>query len=756
MATIAEALNQGWQYQRSGQLGAAEQIYRQVLNAQPDNPEALYLLGTVCQRLGKLDDAAQHLQLAVSVKPDYAEAHNNLGVVMAMMGRRMEAIAHFRHVVRLKPDDPNASNNLGNALREQGMLDEAIERLRYSLRLRPDYPDALHNLGLALAAQNKLEEAIAHLRQALRLRPDFADAHGDLGVILARLKRWDEAAGHFQQLVRMRPDRYDGHAHLGAVLREQGKLEESADRLRQAVRLNPENANTRSSLGLTLQMLGQLPEAEEHLRYAIQLDPQHADAHNNLGVALAQMNRFEEAIAEYGKALQIIPDNAIFRRNRSLAWLTIGDFNQGWPEFECRWKCPGFVERPFKQPRWKGEPLQGKTVLIHAEQGMGDTLQWIRYAPMLKTQGATVVVEVPDALVRLVSRAEGVDRAVPSSEALPPFDVHIPTGSLPGAFQTNLQTIPKNVPYLTAEPERVQFWHSQLANLPDFKIGIAWQGNPKQGGDRLRSIPLLHFAPLARLPGVRLLSLQKEHGAEQLRELADALPIVDLARRLDLSGGAFLDTAAVMMNLDLVISCDTAIGHLAGALGVPVWLALAAAPDWRWFQDREDTPWYPTMRLFRQSKLGRWDDVFERMADEVRKEITTGASPHSISIEISSAELLDKLTILQIKSERIRDAAKLGNIRKELAALQAARDKSLPPSEDISRLTAELKKVNEAIWEAEDFLRTQEKAKRFDGSFIEMARSVYRNNDRRSAIKRQINERCSSHFVEEKEHPKYE
>jgi hypothetical protein len=295
-----------------------------------------------------------------------------------------------------------------------------------------------------------------------------------------------------------------------------------------------------------------------------------------------------------------------------------------------------------------------------------------------------------------------------------------------------------------------------LANLPDFKIGIAWQGNPKQGGDRLRSIPLLHFAPLARLPGVRLLSLQKEHGAEQLRELADALPIVDLARRLDLSGGAFLDTAAVMMNLDLVISCDTAIGHLAGALGVPVWLALAAAPDWRWFQDREDTPWYPTMRLFRQSKLGRWDDVFERMADEVRKEITTGASPHSISIEISSAELLDKLTILQIKSERIRDAAKLGNIRKELAALQAARDKSLPPSEDISRLTAELKKVNEAIWEAEDFLRTQEKAKRFDGSFIEMARSVYRNNDRRSAIKRQINERCSSHFVEEKEHPKYE
>ncbi|HLW68460.1 MAG TPA: tetratricopeptide repeat protein, partial [Gemmataceae bacterium] len=593
MATIAEALNQGWQYQRSGQLNAAEQTYRQVLNVQPDHPEALYLLGTVCQRMGKFDDAAQNLQMAVSVKPDYAEAHNNLGVVLATMGRRMEAIAHFRHVVRLKPEDANASNNLGNALREQGTLEEAIERLRYALRLRPDYPDALHNLGLALAGQNKLEEAIAHLRQAVRLRPDFADAHGDLGVLLARLKRWDEAAGHFQQLVRMRPDRYDGHAHLGAVLRELGKLEESADRLRQAVRLNPENANVRSSLGLTLQMLGQLPEAEEHLRYAIQLDPQHADAHNNLGVALAQMNRFEDAIGEYGKALQIIPDNAIFRRNRALSWLTIGDFNQGWPEFENRWKCPGFVERPFKQPRWKGEPLNGKRILLHPEQGFGDTLQWIRYAPMLKAHGATVLAEVPAPLVRLVSRVEGIDRVIPSGEALPNFDVHIPLGSLPGAFQTNLGNIPQNIPYLEAEPERVGFWRSQLAALPEFKIGIAWQGNPKQGGDRLRSIPLIHFTPLARLASVRLLSLQKEHGAEQLRELADALPIIDLGRRLDLSGGAFLDTAAVMMSLDLVITCDTSIGHLAGALGAPVWLALSAAPDWRWFQEREDSPWYP-------------------------------------------------------------------------------------------------------------------------------------------------------------------
>jgi hypothetical protein len=553
----------------------------------------------------------------------------------------------------------------------------------------------------------------------------------------------------------MRPDRADGHGHLGAVLRELGKLDESADRLRQAVHLNPENANLRSSLGLTLQMLGQLSEAEEHLLYAIKLDPNHPDAHNNLAVTLAQENRFEEAIAEYGEALRIIPDSPIFRRNRALSWLTLCDFNQGWPEFEYRWKCPGFVERPFTQPRWKGESVRGKTVLIYSEQGLGDTLQWLRYAAVIKAQGATVLAEVPPALVRLVSKIDGIDRVIPQGEALPPFDFQVPTASLPGAFKTDMHTIPNKVPYLHAESERVEFWRRQLSVLPEFKIGIAWQGNPKQGGDRLRSIPLIHFAPLARLNGVQLFSLQKDPGAEQLRELADAMPIVDLARRLDLSGGAFLDTAAAMMSLDLVITCDTAIGHLAGGLGVPVWLALAACPDWRWFEHREDSPWYPTMRLFRQTKLGRWDDVFERITDEVRKKLAPAGHPESIPVEISPGELLDKITILQIKNERIRDAGKLRNVRRELAALESAREHSLPPLEEVSSLIAELKKVNEAIWDAEDSLRASEKAKRFDSTFIEMARMVYWNNDRRSAIKRQVNEIYSADFIEEKEHPHY-
>jgi Flp pilus assembly protein TadD len=757
MATVAEALAQGWQYQRAGRLDVAEQVYRNILDVQPDQPDALYLLGTVCHRQGKLDDAVQHLLMAVSVRPDFSEAHNNLGVVMATMGHRLDAVKHFRHVVRLKPNDPDASNNLGNALREQGELDEAVERLRYALRLRPDFADAMHNLGLTLHDQGKYEEAVAQLTLAVRLRPDFAEVYNDLGMICGKMKRWDEAAAHFQQLVRLRPDNADGLAHLGAVLREQGQLDESADRLRHAARLKPDDANILSNLGLTLQQAGQLREAKEHLRHAISVDPEHADAHNNLAVTFAQLGRFDEALGEYAEALRIRPQQAIYRRNRALSWLTLGDFEKGWPEYEFRWQCPGFVERKLKQPRWNGEPIENKTLLLYAEQGLGDTMQWIRYAPMVKQFGATVFVEVQPALMRLLSRVKGIDRLIAQGEMLPAFDYHIPLGSLPGVFQTTVETIPDEVPYLTAEEERVEYWQGQLASLPDLKIGIAWQGNPKQGGDRLRSIPLIHFAPLARLDGVQLISLQKEPGAEQLKEMADALPVIDLARRLDLSGGAFLDTAAVMRSLDMVITCDTAIGHLAGALGVPVWLALSAAADWRWLTDRDDTPWYPTMRLFRQNKLGRWDDVFERMAAEIKSRLSPAGNVNtqSVTIEISPGELIDKITILQIKNERVKDSAKLQNIRTELETLNAAREQSLPPAERIDSLTADLKQVNVAIWEAEDYLRACENVQKFDQDFIDIARSVYRNNDHRASLKRQINEFFSATFIEEKEHPHY-
>ncbi len=756
MPTAHDDLLEGWRYQQGGRYPEAQACYRKAVQAAPDNPEALFMLGTVCQRLGQIDESVACLLQAVSLKPDYAAAHNNLGVAFAAMGRRVDAVTHFRHVVRLRPDDPDACNNLGNALREHGELNESVERLRHSLRLRPNFPDALHNLGLALETLGRTDEARAHLERAVQLKPDFAEALSDLGLLLARNKRFEEAIKPLQQVVRMRPNRADSHMNYGAALREVGRLEESAEHLRRAAELRPDDATIRSSLGLTLQSLGDLNEAEVQLREAIRLDPQHADAHNNLAVTLAQMNRFDESIAHYNEAVRIKPDQPIYRRNRAISWLTLCDFKRGWPEFEYRWKCPGFVERPFRQPRWDGKPMPGQTVLLHPEQGLGDTILFIRFAARVKPLVGQVVFECPPVLVRLLRGVPGVDQIVPTGDALPAFDAHAPLASLPCLLNATMDDLSVPQPYIHAEPDRVEHWKSQLAAVPGFKVGISWQGNPKQSADRIRSIPLLNFGRLAAIEGAKLISLQKDFGTNSLRELGSAFSVIDLGSRLDQSGGAFLDTVAVMKNLDLVITCDTAIGHVAGALGVPVWVALCAAPDWRWFTNRDDTPWYATMRLFRQQELLKWDELFERMASELRKLTMPAANSRSIMVPIAPGELIDKITILQIKSERMRDPAKLANVNVELKALLIVQEQRVASSDALSRLTSQLKEVNEAIWQAEETIRAFERDHRFDERFIDVARMVYHQNDRRAAIKRQINALLKSEFIEEKEHPKYQ
>jgi hypothetical protein len=294
-----------------------------------------------------------------------------------------------------------------------------------------------------------------------------------------------------------------------------------------------------------------------------------------------------------------------------------GDFEGGWQDYEQRWAQPNVILRSFHEPRWDGSPLEGKSIFVYAEQGLGDTIQFIRYLPLIKERGGTVLFGSPPGLERLFSGIPGVDRLIAGGAAVPPFDVQAPLLSLPGIFGTTLATIPAAVPYLRADPGLVDHWRGELAPLEGFKIGVAWQGSPKNTGDRYRSFPLTHFESLARVPGVQLVSLQKGPGAEQMSGIGERFPILDLSDRLD-KAGAFLDTAAVMMNLDLVVTADTAVAHLAGALGVPVWTLLMLTPDWRWLLDRSDTPWYPTMHLFRQKRFGDWAEAFEHIAAELR------------------------------------------------------------------------------------------------------------------------------------------
>jgi hypothetical protein len=327
--------------------------------------------------------------------------------------------------------------------------------------------------------------------------------------------------------------------------------------------------------------------------------------------------------------------------------------------------------------------------------------------------------------------------------------------SLPRLFGTTLANVPARVPYLTADPRLVDRWRQELAALPGFKVGIAWQGSPTYGGDRHRSIPLAQFAPLARIKGVRLYSLQKGYGAEQLAAVKDTVPVVDFGERLD-AAGAFLDTAALMQHFDLVITSDTAVAHLAGALGVPVWVALPCTSDWRWLRNRADGPWYPTMRLYRQTTLGEWRRGFETLAAHLEKlSCRTAAGCDSVLVETAPGELIDKITILQIKTERNRDPEKVRNVRRELSSLEMSRDRAIRWSDELSRMTGELKQVNEALWEIEDDIRSCERARDYGEAFVRLARSVYHQNDRRAALKRKINETLGSRLREEKSYTPY-
>jgi hypothetical protein len=401
--------------------------------------------------------------------------------------------------------------------------------------------------------------------------------------------------------------------------------------------------------------------------------------------------------------------------------------------------------------------LEGKTILLSTEQGVGDVLQFLRFVPLVKARGpAEVVVHSPDYLVDLLRTGLGVDRVVTHVPSGPDagFDFHAPLMNLPGVLGTTAETIPTPIPYLAADPARVDRWRDRLAAFPGFRVGVCWKGNAKNPMDPERSFPLERLEPLARVDGVRLISLQKGPGSEQVAALGGRFPIIDLGDDLDPGPAAFLDTAAVMRSLDLVVSADTATIHLAGALGAPAWLPLSTAADWRWFRDREDSPWYPSVRLFRQERPRLWEPVFDRMAAALA-ELIAAHPPQSrpIVIEVAVGELIDKITILAIKSERIADAGKLAHVRAELALLESARDRSIAPTAGLDDLTRELHAVNEAIWDVEDALRDSERRGDFGPAFVALARSVYRNNDHRAAIKRAINDRLGSRLVEEKSYP---
>jgi tetratricopeptide (TPR) repeat protein len=651
MSSVRASLDEAMNLHRAGNLAAARQLYEQILASQPDHAQATSLLGLLIGQAGdwprgveqmrravdldssqpsllvnlaegyralaQVGEAEQCYRRAIQSAPGSAEVHNGLATVLIQQGRLDEAITAYRDAVRLGPQYAEAHCNLASALQRTGNHAESESCFRRALQLNANYVPALNNLGTLLADQGRWAEAQAFWQRAVELEPACVDALSNLGNALQVQGTLPQAIETYRRALRHQGDHGLTLCNLGNALRESQRLEEALSTLELAVRVQPDNVAAHNNLGNVLQDLGRLEEARTCFSRAIKMAPRQAEFHLNLGTVLRDQGQVLPALAEFERSLILHPDHPHAVWCRGMALLSMGRFDEGWADYESRLRSPLCHFRRFDQPQWSGEPLNGRTLLVHCEQGLGDTLQFIRYVQLLGQRDGRVIVGVQPELMPLLA-ASGFTGMVSLEEPLPPFDLQVPLMSLPLVFRTRANSIPCDVPYLAADPARVERWREKLRHYSGLKVGIVWQGRPTFRGDRLRSVPLSCFAPLV-VPDVHLFSLQKGAGSEQLAAHGESLGVIDLAEQLDNEGGAFMDTAAVMQQLDMVITSDTAAAHLAGALGVKVWVALSAAPEWRWMMRRDDSPWYPTMRLFRQRRPVEWTDVFKRMAAELQR-----------------------------------------------------------------------------------------------------------------------------------------
>jgi tetratricopeptide (TPR) repeat protein len=564
---------------------------------------------------GQFDEAAESQAAAIELNPHMAQAHCDLGLARLKQNRLGEAAAALARAIELEPQRADTHNHLGVVLARQAKLSEAAARHRQSIALDPKYAEAHYNLGVVLAAMGQWREAATHYRQATALQPEFASAHNNLGIALGQEGRIDAAAESYRRALAINPAFAEASNNLGVVLMRQGELDEAEAQFRRAIALKDRYAEARHNLGNCLVMQERYEEATDTFRDAIDIRGDHADSHHNLAYALIAQNRVEESLAASARAVELRPQYAEAHFNRAAALLALGQFAEGWREFEWRLARLQCHRADLPQKHWQGEPLDGRTILISSERGIDDTIQFLRYAPLLHERGGRVVVECPQPLARLAETCAGVAQVVSTGETLPPFDVHVPVASLPGVMETSLQDIPNRVPYFQPDAVALARWRDELAARDGLKVGIAWQADLDDARSHDGSIPPGEIARLAQVSGVQWVSLQRDAGSDRLATLFDPARCIAPGDRLV----DFLEMAAVVRNLDLVIACDSSVAHLAGALGVPTWTALPWAADWRWMLDRADCPWYPTMRLFRQSRRGDWSSVLDRIAQELTK-----------------------------------------------------------------------------------------------------------------------------------------
>ncbi|TLZ15322.1 MAG: tetratricopeptide repeat protein, partial [Gammaproteobacteria bacterium] len=652
-ATLARALT----LQNEGRVAEAVAMYRELLAREPLDGDALHLLGVAVARLGQTQEAVRLIGAAVqlqpsnaaartdlanalsangshaealpcydralALQPDLARAYRGRGAALLALGQPEAAQASFREALRLAPGDDQALNALGVALERLSRPDEARQCFSRAITLNPANVDAHHNLSLIEAAADRHAQALMHIERALALQPLHPALHANRGNELLALGRPAEAVASFDRAIggSLAPQQFDVHFQRGVALALLERHHESLASFSTAVILNPDSAEAVGNRGAVLVRLFRPAEALPDFARAVVLKPDYADAFLNAGIARRGLGRYREALDDLDRALSIRPEDPTAAWMKALLHLALGEFREGWPLYESRAQLPHArqLQRTLPGTRWTGtEPLAGRTLLVYADQGLGDTLQFCRYIPMLEALGANVVFEVQPVLKPLLGSLAMRGTLIGRGEALPEFDLHIPLLSVPLAVRTELDCIPGGVPYLRVHPAAIRWWGERLAALPGLKVGLNWCGNPeaeKVAALEARSFPLTAAAALAGVRDVSLVSLQKGAGAAQLAEAAFGSQLMQLVDPHHMGAEELAaETAAIIMGLDVVITCDTALAHLAGALGARVWVVLQAVPDWRWLIGREDSPWYPTMRLFRQRVAGDWPELFERVA----------------------------------------------------------------------------------------------------------------------------------------------
>jgi tetratricopeptide (TPR) repeat protein len=524
-----------------------------------------------------------------------------------------EAEPLYAAVLKQKPDDFDALHLLGLLNMDCGRLPEALRLIGAALRANARSADALANYGLVLQQLGRYQEALAAYDKALALRPAYAEVLNNRGNALKRLGRLDQALAAYQRALAHKPDYVDALYNHGTALLDLGRTAEALADFGRVLALKPGHAETLANRGSALLKLSRPEDALASFEAALARQPDRPEVISNCGCALLRLARYEDALACFQRALTIDANHADAHFNEGVARLMLGDFRAGWRKYQWRWETKDFAKhrRDFAAPLWLGdEPIVGKTILLHAEQGFGDAIQFVRYAPLVARRGAKVVLELHPGLEPLLANLDAVAQVVTRGEALPPHDLQCPLMSLPLALRTERDTIPWEGPYIAASPQQVELWRQRLPPAP--RIGLAWSGRPTHDNDLNRSLALETLAPLLELPGLHWVSLQRHLHREAASTLGNWPSLVHFGEELD-----FANTAAVVSLVDLVISVDTAVAHLAGAMGKPVWIMLSQPADFRWMEQRSDTPWYPTARLFRQPRLGDWASVIARVADEL-------------------------------------------------------------------------------------------------------------------------------------------